>query len=75
MLRVQPKNVLVLKYYSFENYFLDPEVMTKIGVVKSVEDFYNILYAKYKAYLYKIPSMKRMIKVNGARILSKEDFK
>ncbi len=75
MLRVQPKNVLVLKYYSFENYFLDPEVMTKIGVVKSVEDFYNILYAKYKAYLYKIPSMKRMIKVTGARIRSKEDLK
>ena len=25
--RVTPKNVLVLKYYSFENYFLDPKVM------------------------------------------------
>ena len=30
--RVLPKNVLILKYYSFENYFLDPAVMTKIGV-------------------------------------------
>ena len=36
---VTPKNVLVLKYYSFENYFLDPKIMAKIGVVKSEEDF------------------------------------
>ena len=27
--RVQPRNVLVLKYYSFENYFLDPKVMAQ----------------------------------------------
>ena len=73
--RVQPRNVLVLRYYSFENYFLEPAVMAKIGVIKSEEEFYNILYAKYKAYLYKVPSMKRMIKVTGARINSKEDLK
>ena len=47
----------------------------KIGVIKSEEEFYSILYAKYKAYLYKVPSMKRMIKVTGARINSKEDLK
>ena len=29
--RVRPRNVLILKYYSFENYFLNPELMTKIG--------------------------------------------
>lgn len=75
MLRVQPKNVLILKYYSFENYFLDPAVMTEIGVVKSEEEFYNILYSKYKAYLYKLPSMKRMIKATGIRIRTKEDLK
>ncbi|MCU6732145.1 ATP-dependent nuclease [Diplocloster agilis] len=73
--RVQPRNVLVLRYYSFENYFLEPAVMAKIGVIKSEEEFYSILYAKYKAYLYKVPSMKRMIKVTGARINSKEDLK
>lgn len=75
MLRVQPKNVLILKYYSFENYFLDPKVMAQIGVVKSEDDFYNILYNKYKSYLHKLPSMKRMIKITGARIRSKEDLK
>jgi AAA15 family ATPase/GTPase len=73
--RVQPKNVLVLKYYSFENYFLDPAVMAKIKVIKNEEEFYNILYEKYKAYLYKLPSMKRMIKITGARIRNKEDLK
>lgn len=73
--RVTPKNVLVLKYYSFENYFLDPEIMTKIGVVKSVEDFYNILWKKYKDYLYKLPSMKRMCRIKNVRISSKEDLK
>ena len=36
--KVEPKNVLILKYYSFENYFLDPKVMAKIGVIKSEED-------------------------------------
>lgn len=73
--RVTPKNVLVLKYYSFENYFLDPRVMEKIGVVKSEEDFYNILWKKYKDYLYKLPSMKRMCRVNNVRISGKQDLK
>lgn len=73
--RVTPKNVLVLKYYSFENYFLDPKIMTKIGVVKSEEDFYNILWRKYKDYLYKLPSFKRMCRIRNVRINRKEDLK
>lgn len=72
--RVTPKNVLILKYYSFENYFLDPEVMTKIGVVKSVDEFYNILYTKFKDYLYKLSSTKRMFKATNVRINSKQDL-
>lgn len=73
--RVTPKNVLILKYYSFENYFLDPKIMEKIGVVKSEEEFYNILYGKFKDYLYKLGSTKRMIKNLGVRINSKQDIK
>ncbi len=73
--RVQPRNVLILKYYSFENYFLDPEVMVKIGVLKSEEEFYNILYSKYNSYLYKLSSVKRMMKITGVRIRSKQDLK
>ena len=71
---ITPKNVLVLKYYSFENYFLDPKVMTEIGVVKSVDDFYNILYGKYKDYLYKLSSVKRMLKATNIRINCKQDL-
>lgn len=72
--RVTPKNVLVLKYYSFENYFLDPAVMAKIGVVKSEEEFYNILYQKFKDYLYRLTSVKRMQRIIGKRINSKKDI-
>lgn len=73
--RVTPRNVLVLKYYSFENYFLDPKIMSKIGVIKNEEEFYNTLFKKYKDYLYKIGSVKRMIKATGIRINTREDIK
>ncbi|MCD7824861.1 MAG: ATP-binding protein [Clostridiaceae bacterium] len=73
--KVKPENVLILKYYSFENYFLDPKVMTKIGVIKSEEDFYNILYKKYKDYLFKLSSVKRMLRAKNFRIQSKQDIK
>jgi len=72
---VEPRNVLILKYYSFENYFLDPVIMAKIGVIKDEEEFYKILFQKYKAYLYKLPSFKRMIRRSNVRINSKEDIK
>lgn len=75
IMRIKPENVLVLKYYSFENYFLEPSVMAKIGVVKTEEEFYNILYRKFKTYLYKLPSVKKMCRVTGIRIKSKEDIK
>ena len=73
--QVTEKNVLILKYYSFENYFLDPKVMAKIGVIKREEDFYNILFKKFKDYLYKLSSVKRMIKATGIRINTKQDLK
>ena len=73
--KVEPKNVLILKYYSFENYFLDPFVMVKIGVLKHEEDFYNILFKKFKDYLYKLTSVKKMQRVLGIRIKSKQDIK
>lgn len=72
---VTPKNVLVLKYYSFENYFLDPKIMAKIGVIKNEEDFYNILYQKYKDYLYRLPSFKRLVRTKNIRINSSKDIK
>ncbi|MBR4145540.1 MAG: AAA family ATPase [Lachnospiraceae bacterium] len=73
--RITRKNVLVLKYYSFENYFLNPKIMAKIGVIKTEEDFYNILLSKFKNYLYRLPSARRMREVTGLVVKSKEDLK
>lgn len=73
--RVKECNVLILKYYSFENYFLEPDIMTKIGVIPSEETFYDILYAKYQEYLYRLSSVRKMIEKTGIQIRSKEDLK
>lgn len=73
--RITRKNVLVLKYYSFENYFLNPKIMAKIGVLNTEEEFYNILLSKFKTYLYKLPCARRMKEVTGLVIRTKEDIK
>lgn len=73
--RVTRKNVLILKYYSFENYFLNPEIMAKIGVVRSETEFYRILYAKWKEYLHRLKSGQRLREVLGRDFMSEEDLK
>ncbi|WP_312092942.1 ATP-dependent nuclease [Aminipila sp.] len=73
--KVLPKNVLVLKYYSFENYFLDPAVMSKIGVVASEEEFYDILFEKYQDYLHRLTSFKNLYEKTGVVLQSKQDIK
>lgn len=73
--RVTDRNVLILKYYSFENYFLDPAVMAKIGVVKSEDQFFEILYRKYKEYLYRLVSVKKMMEKTGVMIETEEDLR
>ena len=73
--RVKEKNVLILKYYSFENYFLNPVVMAQIGVIDSEEAFYDILWEKYEQYLHKIKSFVRMRQKTGIEIKSKEDIR
>lgn len=73
--RITPENVLILKYYSFENYFLNPEVMTKIGVIPNEESFYNILYGKYREYLYKLPGFKKIHDIKKSKIKNKNDIK
>ena len=73
--RVTPKNVLILKYYSFENYFLNPAVMVQIGVLEKEEDFYIILLEKWKAYLYKIKSGRHLTEELGFEIQTEEDLK
>lgn len=73
--RVQPKNVLILKYYSFENYFLDAKVMADIGVLSSEEEFYQTLFQKYQEYLHKLTSVKKMLEETGVEIKSAKDIK
>lgn len=73
--RVTRRNVLILKYYSLENYFLNPEIMTKIGVVASEEEFYAILTAKWNEYLYKLVSAKRLCAKLGKQLHTSEDMK
>ena len=69
------ENVLVLKYYSFENYFLNPLVMEKLGIIKSEEAFYEILFEKWNEYLHKIKSGKRLLEILGKDLLTIQDMK
>lgn len=73
--RVGPENVLILKYYSFENYFLNPRVMAQLGVVESEEAFYETLLAKWKEYLYRITSGRHLTEILGRELQTVEDIK
>ena len=73
--RVRRENVLILKYYSFENYFLNPKVMAQLGIVESEEEFWKILLAKWKKYLWKLASGKRFTKVIKKKINTTADLK
>ena len=69
------ENALILKYYSFENYFLDPKVMAKIGVVQSEEAFYETLFEKWQDYLHRLRSGRHLTEVIGHSLSSVEDVK
>ena len=49
--------------------------MTKLGIVESVERFYEILFEKWNEYLYRIKSGRRLVEVLGHEITSVEDLK
>lgn len=72
---VTEKNVLVLRYYSFENYFLNPKIMEKLGIVGSEEEFYQILYEKWREYLHRLASGKKLVEVMGRDFDSPEDMR
>ncbi len=73
--RVTRRNVLILRYYSFENYFLNPEVMTRIGVVSGEEEFYNTLYTRYCQYLHKLSSFQNLQRQTGIKLRSVNDLR
>lgn len=73
--RVMPRNVLILKYYSFENYFFNPKVMAQLGVISTEEEFYEIFLEKWKEYLHRIKSGKNLREVLGRDLETPEDVK
>ena len=73
--RVLPKNVLVLHYYSFENYFLNPRIMAQLGIIESEEAFYEIFLEKWKEYLHKIRSGRNLLDILGRDLETVEDVK
>lgn len=73
--KVTRRNVLILKYYSFENYFLNPAVMEKLGIVESQEAFYEILFSKWQEYLYRLKCGRHLVEKLGKTIESPEELK
>lgn len=73
--RVTRRNVLILKYYSFENYFLNPSVMAKLGIVESEDAFYEILWAKWTEYLGRLRSGRRFEQALGRPVTSERDLR
>lgn len=73
--RIQSKNVLILKYYSFENYFLNPKIMVKVGVLKDEKEFYEKLLQNWKEGLKDISSGKALTRAIGKEIQTVEDIK
>ena len=66
--------MLILKYYSFENYFFNPEIMAQLGIVESEEAFYETLYKKWREYLHRLTSGQKLIKALGRDFTSPEDM-
>ena len=63
------------KGYSFENYFLNPAIMAKLGVIKSESDFYKIFLQKWKEYLNRIRSGIHLKQIMGHDLQSIQDVK
>ena len=73
--RVRPENVLILKYYSFENYFLNPQVMARLHIVESEEAFYETLLEKWNEYLNRLSSGQHLQEVLGKNLETTADIR
>ncbi len=73
--KVSRRNVLILKYYSFENYFLNPKIMKMLGIISSEEAFYDTLFDKWKEYLHRIKSGQHLLEIIGRDFTSAQDMK
>lgn len=73
--KVRRRNVLILKYYSFENYFLNPSVMARLGIVDSEEAFWQTLLEKWKDYLHRLSSGRHLTRLLGKEINTVRDLR
>ena len=73
--KVTRRNVLILKYYSFENYFLNPAVMVKLNLINTEEEFYETLFQKWQEYLHRLKSGRHLMEVLGRTLTSPDDVK
>ena len=73
--RVRPENVLILRYYSFENYFLNPRIMVQLGVIESEQMFYKIFLEKWKDYLHRITSGRHLREILEKDLETTDDVK
>lgn len=73
--KVTRRNVLILKYYSFENYFLNPKIMAALGIVESEQAFWDTLFEKWQDYLHRLGSGRHFVEVLGHEITSAGELK
>lgn len=73
--RVTKRNVLILKYYSFENYFMNPKIMAQLNVIPSPDAFYEIFLEKWKEYLSDMKSGRLLRQAIGRDLLTTEDVR
>lgn len=73
--KVTRRNVLILKYYSFENYFFNPKIMEQLGIVESEDSFYQILFQKWNEYLHRLKSGKQFLEAVGKNMESPRELK
>ncbi len=73
--KVRRRNVLILKYYSFENYFLNPKIMAQLGIIDSEEAFWETLLEKWQSYLGRLSCGIHLKEVLGMDFHSPEDLK
>jgi putative ATP-dependent endonuclease of the OLD family len=73
--RIKPENVLVLKYYSIENYFLNPTIMTQLGIIQNETEFYHRLFVKYQQYLGNLKSGRNLLQKTGIDIGTEDDVR
>ncbi|MGI6107669.1 MAG: ATP-dependent nuclease [Lachnospiraceae bacterium] len=75
MPRVTEDNVLILRYYSLENYFMNPKVMAKIGVIRSEDEFYRIFLKNWRESWNHCTSGIHLRQVLGRNLKRPEDVK